>query len=67
MMGLPHIVLTPFIGAHDLLGISHRYRPVEALSECISDQGSRCGMVSIDLAVDILLGPLPQVNGDTAL
>ena len=36
-VGLPSIVLTPFIGAHNLFSVSYCGRPVEALSECISD------------------------------
>jgi hypothetical protein len=53
-VGLTRVVLTPFAGAHDMLGVGHRGWPVEALSECIPGQGSRCGMMSIDPAVDIL-------------
>jgi hypothetical protein len=36
-VGLSSIVLTPFLGAHDLLNVSHRGRPVEALSKRIFD------------------------------
>jgi hypothetical protein len=53
-VGLPSIVLTPFTGAHYLLGIGHRGGLAEALSKCVSDQGSRCGLVSTDPAMDIL-------------
>ena len=42
-VGLPSVVLTPFIGAYDLLGIGYCNGPVEALSECVSNQGPRRG------------------------
>jgi hypothetical protein len=53
-VGLTSVVLTPFVGAHDLLGVGHRGCPVEAMLERVSDQGSRCDMMSVDPAVDIL-------------
>ena len=34
-VSLPSVVLAPFAGAHDLLSVSYRSGPVEALSECI--------------------------------
>jgi len=43
-VGLTSIVLTPFVGAHNLLNVGHRGWPVEALSEHISDQGSARGV-----------------------
>ena len=36
-VGLPSIVLTPFAGAHNLFSIGYYGRPVEALSEYISN------------------------------
>ena len=53
-MSLPSIVLAPIVGAYDLLGVGYRGRIVEALSECISDQGSRCGMMSTDPTMNVL-------------
>ena len=53
-VGLPGIVLTPFVGAHNLLSVGHHGRPVEALSECVSDQGSGCGMMSTDPTMNVL-------------
>ena len=47
-VSLPSIVLTPFIGAYDLLGIGCCSGPVEALSECVSNQGSRRSVVIVD-------------------
>ena len=52
-MILPSVVLAPFIGAYDLLSVGYYGGPVEALSECISDQGPRRGMVTADPAVDV--------------
>ena len=66
-MNLPSVVLTPFAGAYDLLGVGYRGRPVEALSECISDQGPRLGMVPADPIVDISQQLLSLFNGDLAL
>ena len=66
-MGLPSVVLTSFIGAHNLFGIGYCGQPVQALSECISDQGPRCGMVSTDPTVDITQQLLPLFDGDAAL
>ena len=47
------IVLTPFVGAHDLLGVGYSGGPVEALLERVSDQGSRRGMVTAVPTVDV--------------
>jgi hypothetical protein len=66
-MGLSSVVLTPFIGAHDLLSVSHRGRPVEALSKRVFDQSSRRSVVSIDPAVDILQQPPPLFDADAML
>ena len=66
-MGLLSIVLTPFIGAHNLFGVGYYGWPVEALTKCIFDQGSRRGMVTIDPTVDIAQQTLPLFDGDAAL
>ena len=66
-MSLPCIVLTPFAGAYNLLGVGYCSGPVEALSECVSDQGSRGGVVTADPTVDIAQQALPLLNGDAAL
>ena len=52
-VGLPSVVLTPFAGAHNLFIVGYCSRPVEALIECISNQGSRRVMVTADPTVDI--------------
>ena len=61
------IVLAPFTGAYDLLGVGYYSGPVEAPSECISNQGSRRGMVTADPTMDIAQQALPLLNGDEAL
>ena len=52
-VSLLSIVLTPFVGVHDLLGVGYSSGPVEALSEYVPNQGFRCGMVTVDPTVDI--------------
>ena len=66
-MDLLSIVLTPFVGTHDMFSVGYRGRPVEALSERISDQGSRRGMVTVDPTVDVAQQPLPLFDGDAVL
>ena len=66
-VSLSSVVPTPFAGAYDLLGIGYHGGPVEALSECVSDQGSRHGMVTVDPTVDIAQQMLPLFDGDAAL
>ena len=57
----------PFTGAYDLLSVGYYSGPVEALSECVFDQGSWCGMVTTDPTMDITQQALPLLNGDAAL
>ena len=64
---MPSVVLAPFVGAYDLLGIGYYSGPVEALSECVSNQGSRHGMVTVDPTMDIAQQMLPLFDGDAAL
>ena len=52
-VNLPSVVLTPFAGAYDLLDVGYRGGPIEALSECVSNQGPWHGMVTTDPTVDI--------------
>ena len=62
-MSLPSVVLAPFIGAYDLLNIGYCGGPVEALSEHVSDQGSRHSMVIADPTVDIAQQHFPCSMG----
>ena len=66
-MSLLSVVLAPFIGAYNLLGIGYHSRPVEALLEHVSDQGFGRGMVTTDPTMDIAQQTLPLVGGDAAL
>ena len=66
-MGLPSVVLTPFIGAHNLFSVIYCGRPVEALLERISDQGPRDGMVLADPTMDISQQLLPLFDVDAVL
>ena len=66
-MSLPSIVLTPFAGAHDLLGVGYYGGPVEALLERVFNQGSRCSVVTADPIMDIAQQMLPLFDGDAAL
>ena len=52
-VSLLSVVLTPFAGAYNLLGIGYYGGPVEALSECVPNQGPWCSMVTADTTVDI--------------
>ena len=66
-MSLSSIVLTPFASAYDLLGVGYCSGPVEALSECVPNQGSRHGVVTIDPTMDIAQQKLPLFDGDIEL
>ena len=64
---MPSVVLAPLAGAYDLLSVGYYSGPVEALSECIPNQGSRHGVVTVDPIMDIAQQALPLLNGDAAL
>ena len=64
---LPSVVLAPFAGAYNLLGIGYCSGLVEALSECVPNQGSRRGVVTVDPTVDIAQQKLPPFDWDTEL
>ena len=66
-VSLPGVVLTPFAGAYDLLGVGYYSGLIEALSKCVSDLGSRRGMVTAYPIMDIALQTLPLFDGDAAL
>ena len=52
-VGLSLIVLTPFVGAHNLFSVGYRGRPIEALIECVFDQGPWRSMVTVDPTMDL--------------
>ena len=64
---MPSVVLAPFVGVHDLLGVGYYSGPVEALSECIPDQGSRRSMVTADPTVDVAQQKFSLFDGDIEL
>ena len=64
---MPSVVLALFVGAYDLLNVGYWSGPVEVLSEFVSNQGSRHGMVTVDPTVDIAQQTLPLFDGDAAL
>ena len=64
---MPSVVLTPFVGAYNLLDIGYYNGLVEALSERVSDQGFRCGMVTAYPTIDIAQQTLPLFDGDAVL
>ena len=66
-MSLPSIVLTPFAGAYNLLGVVYCGGPVEALSECIPNQGPWRGMVTSDPTVDVAQQKLALFGGNALL
>ena len=66
-VSLLSIVLAPFVGAYDLLGVGYYSGLVEALSECIPNQGSRHGVVTVDPTMDIAQQKLSLFDGDTEL
>ena len=66
-VSLPSVVLTPFAGAYNLLGVGYRGGPIEALSECVSNQGPRCGVVTVDPTVDVAQQKFSLFAWDTEL
>ena len=64
---MPSVVLAPFAGAYDLLGVGYCSGPVEALSECIPNQGPWHGMVTADPTVDIAQQKFSLFARDTEL
>ena len=66
-VNLPSVVLTPFAGVYNFLGVGYCGGPVEALSECVSNQGPRCSMVTVDPTVDVTQQKSSLFDGDTEL
>ena len=64
---MPSVVLAPFAGVYDLLNVSYYSGPVEALSKCVPNQGSRCDVVTTDPTMDIAQQKLPLFDGDAEL
>ena len=66
-VSLPSVVLTPFAGAYNLLGIGYYGGPVEALPKCIPNQGSWCSMMTADSTVDVAQQEFSLFARDTEL
>ena len=66
-VSLPSVVLTPFAGAYNLLGVGYCSGLVEALSECVSNQGPWRSMVAADPSVDVAQQKSSLFAGDTEL
>ena len=64
---MPSVVLTPFASVHDLLGVGYYSGPVEALSECVSNQGPWRGMVTADPTMDVAQQKSSMFDGDIEL
>ena len=64
---MPSVVLALFTGAYDLLGVGYCSGPVEALSKCVPNQGSRRGVVTVGPTMDITQQKLPLLDGDAEL
>ena len=64
---MPSVVLAPFVGAYNLLGVGYCSGPVEALSECVPYQGSMRVVVAVDPTMDIAQQKLPLFDGDAEL
>jgi hypothetical protein len=57
-VGLPCIELTPLAGADNSSGVGHHDRPVETLSEGVSNEGSRrCVMTTSPSSVFLVITP----------
>ena len=50
-----------------MLSVGYCSGPVEALSECVSNQGSRRGVVTVDPTVDVTQQKFSQFARDTEL
>ena len=66
-VSLSSVVLAPFAGAYDLLSVGYCSGLVKALSECVSNQGPWCGMVTADSTVDVAQQKSSLFTGDTEL
>jgi hypothetical protein len=66
-VGLLRIELTPFAGADNSSGVSHRRWPVEALPESIPDKGSRRCVMAASPRVYLLQEFLTFGDGDASL
>ena len=66
-VNLPSVVLTPFAGAYNLLGVGYCGGPVEALLEYVSNQCPWHSMVTADPTMDIAQQKFSLFARDTEL
>jgi hypothetical protein len=52
-VGLACVKLAPLTGAYDLIGISNRGGPIEALAERVAHESARCRVVAAHTRVDV--------------
>jgi hypothetical protein len=52
-ISLASIERAPLTGTHDLVGVSDRGGPVEALAERVAHEGARCGVVAAHTRMDV--------------
>jgi hypothetical protein len=64
---LPCVELTPLAGADNSSGVGHRGWPVETLSEGVSNEGSRCCMMTASPRVYFLQELLTFGDGYASL
>jgi hypothetical protein len=66
-MCLAGIELAPFAGAHNLVGVGDRRRPVKALAERVAHEGARCRMMTAYDRMNISNQLSALGNGDASL
>jgi hypothetical protein len=66
-VGLAGVELAPFVGAHDLAGISDRSGPVEALAERVAHEGAWHHVVAAYTRVDVSKELAPLRDGYASL
>jgi hypothetical protein len=66
-IGLAGVELAPLAGAYDLVGVSDRGGPVEALVERIAHEGTRHRVVATHAYVDVSEELAPLGDGDAPL
>jgi hypothetical protein len=66
-IGLAGVTLAPFIGAHNLVGVSDRGGPIEALAEHIAHEGARRCVVATYARVNVPNKFATMGDGDAPL
>jgi hypothetical protein len=66
-IGLAGVTLAPLAGAHDLVGISNRGGPIEALAERVAHEGARRRVVDTYTRVDVSNKLATMGDGDAPL